>query len=238
MSKKLLGVAVALFAGAAFAQSGNTGNITLRGTVARTVSISNATAQYVAPGSGPAAVFNAATTPTAFDIDWDFGDINLLTPTVADPDSTVKVVLSFEMRSNDGYVLTAQAFDITGGTTVLAPSEVGFCTSALGTSANTARVLLPRADVPAYDCRTVPNNSYDATTDVVTYASTLANIIDADVDPTTATSVLTGNQISTGGSNNSVNNYITVGTEFSFRPQLFLTQGAFNYMVTFTASNP
>lgn len=235
MNRKLLGVAVALFAGAALAQTGNTGSVTLQGRVARTVSISNTTATYVAPGSGPVAVFGAATSPVAFDIDWNFDDINLMTPTdTAANGSSVRLMLTFDMRSNAGYALTAQAAEQLGGASVLAPTAIGFCTKTLATSTNTARVQLPRADAPVFDCRSTVNGTYDAVADQITYTSTLADID----DPVTPTSVLTGNQISTGGTNNSPNNYITVGTEFAFRPELFLTQGNFSYTVTFTASNP
>jgi len=236
MNKKLLGVAVALFAGAAMAQSGNTGRVELKGTVQSTVSMSNASIAYVAPGSGPAPINNGATSPTAFDYTVDFGDINALTATdTAANGSSVRVLLTFEMRSNKAYLLQASNTDLLGaGASILTPAEIGFCTRSIANSANTAKIFNPatRVDAPTHDCRSTPNGTYDAVNDVVSYAHNLAPFTGP------AATVLSGPQISTGGSVNSANNFIVVGQEFAIRPELFHSQGAFDYRVTYTASTP
>jgi len=239
MNKKLLGVAVALFAGAAFAQpipSGNTGRVQIQGTINSTVAMSNASIAYVAPGTGPAMPANTGVSPTAFDYAVNLGDINLLTATdLATNGSAVRILLSFQMRSNNSYHLKAQNVDnVAAPGSVMTPAEIGFCTKSIANASNTAKIFNPgtRVDAPTHDCRVTDNINYDSVNDSVTYNHTLAAITGAQQD------VLVGPQISTGGSTNSNNNFITVGQEFAIRPELFHQQGTFNYTVTFTASTP
>lgn len=223
MNRKLLVAALTLFGTAAFAQT-NTGTIQLTGSIQDAVAMRNA---VLTTGAGGAEVDNGGT--TAFNRTYNFGNINLLTP--SDADGFVRLNLTFEMRSNVPYRLAVDwNDDLTPS--ALTGSEIGFAIKSVTQSTNNSQVFDPtgRVDAPVapFNSTTTTNGVYVAATDTTTYSSTLANAA-------TETNVLTGPRISARGSLNSPNNYISVASEFVFRPELFLTAGNFSHTVIFTA---
>lgn len=223
MTRKLFVAIAALVSSAAMAQT-NTGSVQITGSINDAVAMSNA---VLTTGAGGAEVNNGGT--TAFDRTYNFGNINLLTP--SDPDGFVRLLLSFDMRSNIDYRVTAQASDDLSPS-ALTPAQIGFAVKAITESTPNSQVFNAgaRGDAAAapFDATAVTNGTYVAATDTVTYASTLA-------DAAAETNILTGERISVRGSLNSPNNFITVQSEFVFRPELFLAAGNFSHTVVFTA---
>jgi hypothetical protein len=148
-----------------------------------------------------------------------------------DPSGFARLNLTFEMRSNIAYRLTAAAFDNLAPS-ILPPTAIGFSVKSIAECANPTQVwnsgLRVDTPVPLFDATAGVNGVYNAVLDEITYASTLA-------DAAVQTDILTGERISVRGSLTSPNNFIIVGTEFVFRPEIFLGAGNFSHTVTFTA---
>ncbi len=224
MNKRVLGTILVLFGTAALAQS-NTGSVTLMGNIQNAVALSNP--QF----SGVPGVLTDNTVATAFDLIYDFGDINLIPAASLDVNGFARLSFTFDMRSNIGYRLAAVSVDNLAPSS-LTPAQIGFSVKSIAECATPTQVFNSGARGDAaqapFDATATVNGTYDPVADTVTYASSLA---DAAVE----SNLVTGERISIRGSLTSPNNYIIVGTEFVFRPELFLGAGNFSHTVTFTA---
>jgi hypothetical protein len=225
MNKRVFGIILALASTAALAQN-NIGSVTLTGSIQNAVAIRNPLFVGVSTGT---AVNNGG--PTAFDWTYDFGDVNAIPVGDLDASGFARLGLTFEMRSNIAYRLTAAAFDNLAPS-ILPQTAIGFSVKSIAECATPTQVwnsgIRVDTPVPLFDATAGVNGTYNAVLDEITYASTLA-------DAAVQTDILTGERISVRGSLTSPNNYIIVGTEFVFRPELFLGAGNFSHTVTFTA---
>lgn len=225
MTRKLFITCLTLLSTTVLAQT-NRGSVQLSGRVGQSVAMRNA---VLTTSAGGREIDNGGA--TAFNRTYEFGDINLLTP--SDASGFVRLNLTFEMRSNTDYRLAASSVDGVASSPLPA-NLVGYSIkSVTASTATPTQVVSPRADAPPTTAPfnaswTTVNGVYDPAADIVTYKSTLADLA-------TETDILIGNRISNRGGLNSANNFILVSSEFVFRPELFASAGNILHTVTFTA---
>jgi hypothetical protein len=221
----------------AYAQTTDTGSVTITGTASGYVEVRAGGAATLVNNSGGSITNNKVkgdklNTPTTLTI--DFGEVG-----PANAASFVIATVPLRLRSNVSYTLKTSAAAITYGSgtpdansVTLADIGFGISTAARDSGGGVAAGADTIAPTASGDPTLGANGSISGATGRYTY-----NAGHSLADYTSSTTVLTGPRIMNAMAASANTNGLVVTTMFVVKPQFF-TPGSFSTSVTFTLSNP